>query len=43
MFVQICIEGSYATNKFIHTPRFDFIAGENIQPDCSENEKDYYL
>ena len=41
---NLVLEGSYATNKFIHTPRFDFIAGEKyIQPDCSENEKDYYL
>ncbi len=41
---NMVLEGSYATNKFIHTPRYDFIAGEKyIQPDCSENEKHYYL
>lgn len=41
---NMVLEGSYATNNFIHTPRYNFIAGEKyVQPDCSEKEKDYYF
>lgn len=41
---NLVLEGSYATNNFIHTPRYNFIAGEKyVQPDCSENENNYYF